>query len=350
MNIKLENVSKQFKNVLAVDHLNIEISDGELICLLGPSGCGKSTTLSMIAGLEKPSEGAIHFDGENVNEVEAEHRDIGMVFQNYALYPHMTVLENIMFPLKMRKYKKSVMIEKALKVAELMQIIELKNRKPSQLSGGQQQRVAIGRALVKEPKILLLDEPLSNLDARLRIELRDEIRNLQRKLKITTIFVTHDQEEAMSISDKILLMNKGISQQYSSPKEMYREPNNQFVAGFLGNPPMNFLPGYYDVAVKQLYMQENGESVLIPWDKPQTMVGLPKGEVIIGIRPEDLYIVQERGVLMGEIKSIQTLGKEIYIRIDICGVLVTACVSWDHTYHVKERVHLGIKKIHVFAR
>lgn len=348
MNIKLENVSKQFKDVLAVDNLNIEIFEGELICLLGPSGCGKSTTLSMIAGLEKPSGGTIYFDGQSVNEAEAEKRDIGMVFQNYALYPHMTVLQNIMFPLKMRKLKKPDALEKAIEISKLMQIEELKNRKPSQLSGGQQQRVAIARALVKSPKILLLDEPLSNLDTRLRIELRDEIRNLQKRLKITTIFVTHDQEEAMSISDKILLMERGIRQQYSTPKEMYMNPQNKFVAGFLGNPPMNFLPGHYDASKKHLYIQGRTQIAAIPMDKLQSKEVLKDGDLTIGVRPEDFYITDRQEDLKVEIKSLQTLGKEIYIRMDICGVTATACLSWEHNYRPGERVFLGIKKAYAF--
>ncbi len=350
MNIKLENVSKKYNGTLAVDNLNVEILDGELICLLGPSGCGKSTTISMIAGLEKVSSGIIYFDGVNVNDVQAENRDIGMVFQNYALYPHMTVLENIMFPLKMRKYKKSLIKEKALQFAELMQITELKNRKPNQLSGGQQQRVAIARALVKEPKILLLDEPLSNLDARLRIELRDEIRNLQQKLKITTIFVTHDQEEAMSISDRILLLNKGVNQQYSSTMDMYMKPSNKFVAGFLGNPPMNFLSGYYEEKTKQLYLHEGNKKIPLPIDKLNKREDISFGNVIIGIRPEDLCIVKDSGDLMGEIKGIQTLGKEVYIKVDICGTYVTACVSWDKDYCINDKILLGIKKIHIFNK
>jgi len=350
MNIKLENVSKKFKEVLAVDNLNIEIKDGELICLLGPSGCGKSTTISMIAGLEKASQGNIYFDGKNVNELQAEHRDIGMVFQNYALYPHMTVLENIMFPLKMRKYKKSEMIEKALKIAELMGISELKSRKPSKLSGGQQQRVAIARALVKEPKILLLDEPFSNLDARLRISLRDEIRNIQQKFKITTIFVTHDQEEAMSISDKILLMDKGVSQQFSSTKEIYMKPNNKFTAGFLGNPPMNFLLGNFDIKSNKLYLLEGKQRVAMPIDKLQIREDMPSGDVILGIRPEDLCIVKDEGDLIGEISSIQTLGKEIYIKMDVLGASVIACDRWDNNYRIKEKVKLAIKKVHAFNR
>lgn len=243
MRIRLENLTKRYQEVTAVDHLNLEIEDGDLVCLLGPSGCGKSTTLSIIAGLEQATEGSIYFDEENVGGLEAEERDIGMVFQDYALYPHMTVQENIAFPLKMQGWKKKDRIEKVKEAAKMLQIEEYLKRKPGKLSGGQQQRVAIARAIVKNPKILLLDEPLSNLDARLRIELRDEIRRVQKQLGITTIFVTHDQEEALSISDKILLMEKGKISQYSSPKEMYMEPQNVFAAKFLGNPPMNFVPG-----------------------------------------------------------------------------------------------------------
>ena len=243
MRIRLENLTKRYQEVTAVDHLNLEIEDGDLVCLLGPSGCGKSTTLSIIAGLEQATEGSIYFDEENVGGLEAEERDIGMVFQDYALYPHMTVQENIAFPLKMQGWKKKDRIEKVKEAAKMLQIEEYLKRKPGKLSGGQQQRVTIARAIVKNPKILLLDEPLSNLDARLRIELRDEIRRVQKQLGITTIFVTHDQEEALSISDKILLMEKGKISQYSSPKEMYMEPQNMFAAKFLGNPPMNFVPG-----------------------------------------------------------------------------------------------------------
>ena len=231
MVIILKDITKKFRNTTAVKGLSVEIREGELVCLLGPSGCGKSTTLSMIAGLEPPTKGDIFFDGKRVNQVEAEDRDIGMVFQNYALYPHMTVGRNIEFPLRMRHIAKAQREERVRAVAGMMQIEDLLNRRPSQLSGGQQQRVAIARALVKRPKILLLDEPFSNLDARLRIELRDEIRSLQKQLGITTIFVTHDQEEAMSISDRILLLKEGVMQQYSTPKDMYTHPANRFTAG-----------------------------------------------------------------------------------------------------------------------
>ena len=287
MRIRLENLTKRYQEVTAVDHLNLEIEDGDLVCLLGPSGCGKSTTLSIIAGLEQATEGSIYFDEENVGGLEAEDRDIGMVFQDYALYPHMTVQENIAFPLKMQGWKKKDRIEKVKEAAKMLRIEEYLKRKPGKLSGGQQQRVAIARAIVKNPKILLLDEPLSNLDARLRIELRDEIRRVQKQLGITTIFVTHDQEEALSISDKILLMEKGKISQYSSPKEMYMEPQNMFAAKFLGNPPMNFVPG--EKVEDGICLLLGDENVTV---KKGTVheAGELKGSVCVGIRPEALEL------------------------------------------------------------
>lgn len=346
MKIQLNNITKEFKEVVAVKDLTISIDEGSLVCLLGPSGCGKSTTLSMIAGLEKPTSGEIYFEGENVNDIDAEYRDIGMVFQNYALYPHMTVMENIAFPLKMRKVKKEERMKKVKEVAEILQIGDLLNRKPSKLSGGQQQRVAIARALVKDPKILLLDEPLSNLDARLRIELRDEIRCIQRRLGITTIFVTHDQEEALSISDKILLLNKGILQQYSTPRDMYMEPKNKFVAGFLGNPQMNFISGVYNE--EEIYMLIGKEKVSIPYDSIYFSNAIEKDSCNIGIRPEDIILSGEKQGLEGEITSVQTLGKEVYITFNINGNILTGCTSWDNNYFVGNKVYFKAKRIHVF--
>lgn len=347
MRIRLENLTKRYQEVTAVDHLNLEIEDGDLVCLLGPSGCGKSTTLSIIAGLEQATEGAIYFDEENVGGLEAEERDIGMVFQDYALYPHMTVQENIAFPLKMQGWKKKDRIEKVKEAAKMLQIEEYLKRKPGKLSGGQQQRVAIARAIVKNPKILLLDEPLSNLDARLRIELRDEIRRVQKQLGITTIFVTHDQEEALSISDKILLMEKGKISQYSSPKEMYMEPQNMFAAKFLGNPPMNFVPGE---------KVEDGISLLLG-DENVTVkkgtiheAGELKGSVCVGIRPEALELcsTEEEEAISGVITGIQTLGKDMYIHFRAGEQVLTACVGWEKTFSEGERVSFRVKRLHLF--
>ena len=344
MQIRFEHITKKFKNTTAVKDMDITINDGEMVCLLGPSGCGKSTTLSMVAGLEIPTDGDIFFDGKSMAGVEAEKRDIGMVFQNYALYPHMTVAENIMFPLRMRWIPKAERMEKMRAVAEMMKITEYLKRKPAQLSGGQQQRVAIARALVKEPKLLLLDEPFSNLDARLRIELRNDIRALQQKLKITTIFVTHDQEEAMSISDRILLMNRGELQQYDTPQNMYRFPANQFVAGFLGNPPINFIP-----------CRKENERLVVPENRDWNFEGLEmiccgscKDQGILGIRPEDILVTQEGGQMSGEVVAIQTLGKEVYLKLLKGGISLTACLSWDHDYKLGDHLNLKAKKAYLF--
>lgn len=347
MRIRLENLTKRYQEVTAVDHLNLEIEDGDLVCLLGPSGCGKSTTLSIIAGLEQATEGSIYFDEENVGGLEAEDRDIGMVFQDYALYPHMTVQENIAFPLKMQGWKKKDRIEKVKEAAKMLQIEEYLKRKPGKLSGGQQQRVAIARAIVKNPKILLLDEPLSNLDARLRIELRDEIRRVQKQLGITTIFVTHDQEEALSISDKILLMEKGKISQYSSPKEMYMEPQNVFAAKFLGNPPMNFVPG--EKVEDGICLLLGDENVTV---KKGTVheAGELKGNVCVGIRPEALELcsTEEEEAISGVITGIQTLGKDMYIHFRAGEQVLTACVGWEKTFSEGERVSFRVKRLHLF--
>ena len=254
MEVVLQNLTKKFpsrdrkkhEDVIAVDNFDFTIPDGKLIGLLGPSGCGKSTTLNLISGLLKPTSGRIFFGEDDVTDIPPESRGIGLVFQNYALYPHLTVKQNILFPLQNLKGKdklsKEEMLDKAYEAAKLVQIDELMDRKPGELSGGQQQRVAIARALVKRPKVLLLDEPLSNLDARLRLQTREEIRRIQRETKITTIFVTHDQEEAMSISDMIVVMKDGVVQQIGKPQDVYDSPVNLFVAKFLGVPTHNPLP------------------------------------------------------------------------------------------------------------
>ena len=260
MKIVLENLRKTFPNrnkkvredVVAVDNFSFEIPDGELVGLLGPSGCGKSTTLNLICGLEKPTAGKIFFGDEEVTRLPPENRGVGMVFQNYALYPHLTVKQNILFPLQNLKGKdklsKEEMEKRMTEAAGLVQIDELLERRPSELSGGQQQRVAIARALVKMPRVLLLDEPLSNLDARLRLQTREEIRKIQRATGITTVFVTHDQEEAMSISDRIVVMSRGVIQQIGKPQEVYDNPVNLFVAKFLGTPPINVFVKRYTLA------------------------------------------------------------------------------------------------------
>ena len=288
MQVRLENVTKKFPGVTAVNTFSVTLPDGELICLLGPSGCGKSTILNMLSGILPVSGGDIYFDEDNVTKLPPEERGIGLVFQNYALYPHMTVLENICFPLEIKRVPKDERVARATKMAKLVHVDMLLNRKPKELSGGQQQRVAIARALVKEPRLLLLDEPLSNLDARLRLEMREEIRRIQLQTQVTTIFVTHDQEEAMSISDHIVLMKDGVMQQFDQPQVLYDDPANQFVADFLGNPPINNIPGTVRGGV---FTTEDGKaSVALPM-----LEKVPDGaKVNLSVRSES-FTVQRAG-------------------------------------------------------
>lgn len=313
MKIRLENLTKVYPSggrrnrseVTAVSRLSYEIPDGELVGLLGPSGCGKSTTLNLICGLEKPTEGRIFFGEEDVTDLPAEKRDVGMVFQSYALYPHLTVHDIIVFPLENRKgadrLTKEQMEEKALEVARLVQIEDLMDRKPGEMSGGQQQRVAIARALVKRPRVLLLDEPLSNLDARLRLRTREEIRRIQRETGITTVFVTHDQEEAMSICDQILVMNAGVMQQSGRPQDVYDHPRNLFVARFLGNPAINVFEGRL----------EKG-TVLLGKDAIGRMEGVPDQDLWVGIRPEG-FVPDPEGPLRCRMKAVEVMGRDTTI-------------------------------------
>ena len=316
MKIVLENLTKIFpsrnkksgEEVVAVNDFSFTIPDGKLIGLLGPSGCGKSTTLYMISGLQKPTGGKIFFGDDDVTELTTEKRGVGLVFQNYALYPHMTVKQNILFPLQnlkgADKLPKKEMLERAHYVAKLVQIDELMERKPSELSGGQQQRVAIARALVKMPRVLLLDEPLSNLDARLRLQTREEIRRIQRETGITTIFVTHDQEEAMSISDMIVVMKLGVVQQIGKPQDVYDDPTNLFVAKFLGTPPVNVFNG--TVKDGKLYIGE---------DAVLDVKGVSDQDVYVGIRPEG-FIVDENGPFHCNLRSVEVMGRDVSVVSD----------------------------------
>ncbi len=301
--IRLENLTKVFQaknkeETLAVSDLDITIPAGKLIGLLGPSGCGKSTTLYMISGLLKPTSGKIFFGDSDVTSVPPEDRGIGLVFQNYALYPHMTVRQNIIFPLENIKMEKKEAERRVQYYADLVGIGHLLNRKPVQLSGGQQQRVAIARALVKEPRVLLLDEPLSNLDARLRLQTREEIKRIQRETGITTIFVTHDQEEAMSISDEIILMKEGVQQQKGAPQDVYDSPGNMFVAKFLGSPPINI----FDGEIKDgKIMIGNANVGRVEKKKNQP--------VVVGIRPEG-FKLSERSSFQVKVEFVETIGRD----------------------------------------
>ncbi len=324
MKVKLENLSKRWGKVIGADQINLEINDGEFVAFLGPSGCGKTTTLLMVAGIYKPTEGIIHFDDKVVNFVAPKDRNIGMVFQSYALYPHMTVFQNISYPLKLQKIPKEEMKKRAQKVADMMDIGHLMDRKPAQLSGGQQQRVALGRALVKEPKLLLFDEPLSNLDARLRLSMRGEIKRLQVELGITSIYVTHDQVEAMTMADRVAVMKEGELQAYDPPDVLYDKPRTLFVASFVGNPPMNLIAVEVNRENGDYHARAEGIDLIIPAERGEKATG--KGQVIMGIRPEDITIASagsgtDRAV-SGEIYVVEPLGRDDLLDVRISEISI----------------------------
>ena len=355
MKVVLEHLTKRFpsrdkknpNDVIAVNDFDFTIPDGQLIGLLGPSGCGKSTTLNLISGLLAPTEGRIYFGDRDVTGLPPEARGIGLVFQNYALYPHLTVRQNILFPLQnlkgADKLSKEEMNAKAEEAARLVQIDMLMDRKPSELSGGQQQRVAIARALVKTPAVLLLDEPLSNLDARLRLQTREEIRRIQRETKVTTIFVTHDQEEAMSISDQIVVMKDGVVHQIGKPQEVYDSPVNLFVAKFLGTPPINVFDGRV----------ENGK--LYIGDEEVMSTSAPDGEVYVGIRPEG-FIPAQDGSLTCDLVRVEVMGRDVSVvstHPNFSGATVRSIVSSDTSLDMaagKVKFNLKPHKVFIFDK
>ena len=366
MKITLEHLTKRFPNrnkkikedVIAASDLTFEIPDGKLIGLLGPSGCGKSTTLNLISGLETPTEGRIYFGENDVTDVPPENRGVGLVFQNYALYPHLTVEDNIAFPLgNLRgkdKLTKEQMHERALEAAKLVQIDTLMERKPNELSGGQQQRVAIARALVKMPSVLLLDEPLSNLDARLRLQTREELSRIQRKTGITTIFVTHDQEEAMSISDMIVVMKEGVIHQIGKPQEVYDHPDNLFVAKFLGTPPINVFEG--EIKDGKVYI---GDEAVLDAPAPanatasDSAVADAPRKVYVGIRPEG-FIPAADGALTVKLNKIEVMGRDTSIVAEhsaYLGTTIRAIVPSEDVEGISGetvRFNLKPKKVHLF--
>ncbi len=344
MRVRMDNLTKRFGNLTAVDHFSVELEDGDLIALLGPSGCGKSTILNMLAGILPVSEGSIWFDNDDVTKMPPENRGIGLVFQNYALYPHMTVLNNICFPLEIQKVPKAERIRRAKEMAELVHVETMLDRKPKQLSGGQQQRVAIARALVKNPRLLLLDEPLSNLDARLRLEMREEIRRIQQQTKVTTIFVTHDQEEAMSISDHIVLMKDGIKQQYERPQALYNEPANQFVADFLGNPPINNIPGTF----KDGFFTADGSDRHVKLDRFTGVDG--EKRVHLAIRAESFTVEKQPSetTLECAVESVYQMGKEEMAVLKYGSTVFRAYISSDYGFNAGDTAHLSLKNRGVF--
>ena len=313
----LENVFKVYPgNVTAVHDANLEIEDQEFVVLVGPSGCGKSTTLRMIAGLEEITRGAIYIDGRKVNDVPPKDRDIAMVFQNYALYPHMTVYKNMAFGLKLRRYPKAEIEQRVREAADILGIQDLLERKPKALSGGQRQRVAVGRAIVRKPKAFLFDEPLSNLDAKMRVQMRTEISKLHTRLSSTMIYVTHDQVEAMTMGDRIVVMKDGIIQQVATPMDLYHRPANQFVAGFIGSPPMNFFTGTLKIDPHGLFFDEGAFRVRVEGAPAKDLTDRTGQTIVMGIRPEDIRDEPgETGVngLQARVEIIEPMGAEVYL-------------------------------------
>ncbi|MEM3485799.1 MAG: ABC transporter ATP-binding protein [Candidatus Methanomethyliaceae archaeon] len=351
MRVLLDRVSKYFGQVKAVQELTIQIEDGEFMALLGPSGCGKTTTLLVIAGFYKPATGLVLFDERVVNDLPPQERNIGMVFQSYALYPHMTVFDNIAFPLRLKGMKRKEIVSKVQAMAAFLHIEELLNRRPGELSGGQQQRVALARALIKEPKLLLLDEPLSNLDAKLRVEMRGELKRLQKQLGITTVFVTHDQLEAMTMADRIAVLKEGKLQQIGRPEDLYFSPSNVFVADFIGTPPMNFFQGSLLREEERMFIVTGHFSIPLaerdlkrPWNQ------LEGREVIIGVRPENIVIGQ--GEIEGTIYVVEPLGRETLVTLKVGNTMVRVLAPPGFLGVPGERVILCIdaSKIHIFDK
>ena len=341
MKVRVEGLTKRYNDVTAVDNLTAEFESGKLIALLGPSGCGKTTMLNMLSGILPVSEGKIYFDDVDVTDLPPEKREVGLVFQNYALYPHMTVLENICFPLKIKKVNKKERIEKAIKYAKMVHIDDYLDRKPKELSGGQQQRVAIARALVKDPKLLLLDEPLSNLDAKLRIEMREEIRRIQKESKVTTFFVTHDQDEASAISDYVLLMKKGVKQQFDNPRVLYNEPHNLFVADFIGIPTINQLHG--QVEEKGIKI-DNCDYLIEGLFDTSNLVGK---RVVLAFRAEALTNC-EKGKLHCTVKESFLSGKDTLITAKVGDKEIRVFVDSNSEYKEESELRFDFKKSLVF--
>jgi len=355
--VVLKNLTKKFDDVTAVSNINDTIEDREFVVLVGPSGCGKTTTLRMIAGLEEATEGEIYIGDRLVNNVAPKDRDIAMVFQNYALYPHFNVYDNMAFGLRLRKTPKLEIEKRVNQTAKILKIEDLLKRRPKQLSGGQRQRVALGRAIVRNPKVFLMDEPLSNLDAKLRVQMRTEIAKLHERLNATIIYVTHDQTEAMTMANKIIILKDGIVQQTGKPQEVYDHPVNMFVAGFIGSPAMNFL----DATVTDQMTFKSNIFELDASDRIKKMIkdnNLMGKEIVLGIRPEDLedsnFIqdVTKSNTIRASVEVTEPMGAEIYVYIDIEGVLITARVNPKSKYRSGEKaiLHVDIDKIHMFDK
>ena len=335
-NVIFENITKKFDDVTAVDDFSLEVKDKEFLVLLGPSGCGKTTTMRVVAGLEQANSGKVLIDNNDVTDYAPKERDIAMVFQSYALYPHMTVFQNIEYPLKIKnvpKEKRNDQVNETIKKVQLEGLLE---RLPKQLSGGQKQRVALARAIIRNPKVFLMDEPLSNLDAKLRVEMRAKLKNLQNELGITTIYVTHDQVEAMTLADRVVVMNNAKISQVSSPSEIYNNPSNLFVAGFVGSPPMNFIHG--EIKNNKFINNYIGEESIQIKDR---------GSVILGVRPEDMNVAQE-GNIKGEVYSFELTGDSTYVTVKLGDDLIIAKTESDYKTSIGSPIALSLNKNKIY--
>ncbi len=359
--LSLKNIEKVYPNGFkAVQNFNLEIADKEFVIFVGPSGCGKSTTLRMIAGLEDISGGTLEIDGKVVNDTEPKDRDIAMVFQNYALYPHMTVYDNMAFGLKLRKVPKPEIDKLVRNAAKILDLEKLLDRKPKALSGGQRQRVAMGRAIVRNPKVFLMDEPLSNLDAKLRVQMRIEISKLHQRLGATIIYVTHDQTEAMTLGTRIVVMKDGLVQQVDTPKNLYNEPKNLFVAGFIGSPQMNFLDAVVDIQGEDVYLKTGKHTLKLPAGKTKELKAKNYNgkTVVLGIRPEDMHDSElfisssPASVIEADIKVYELLGAEVFLYFDVDGAQMTARVNPRTSLRTGDHAKFAIdmEKIHIFDK
>ncbi|HEY3109621.1 MAG TPA: ABC transporter ATP-binding protein [Chloroflexota bacterium] len=345
--VTLRALSKRFGDIAAVNDVDLEIPDGSFVTLLGPSGCGKSTTLNCIAGLERPTSGLILFDEQVVNDLSPRDRDVAMVFQDYALYPHMTVFENLAFGLRQRRLPGQEIRSRVGQAAEVLAISELLDRRPTELSGGQRQRVALGRAIVRDPVVFLMDEPLSNLDAALRVRTRTEIKRLQRELGVTTIYVTHDQEEAMVLSDRIAVMRAGVLQQYSTPEDTYNDPVNAYVAGFIGSPAMNFLEGRLGRENGPRLIRDDGPAVPLP----ELVFGAPGLDRIrLGVRPEHVRVQPSPGPSdpAARVLLAEPVGPVTYLDLQLGGSMIKASVDPRLRARIDQRDGISFERVYLF--
>jgi len=353
--VKLVNIEKTYEaGVKAVKNLNLSIKDKEFVVLVGPSGCGKSTTLRMIAGLEDISSGKLFIDEKEVSQLHPKYREIAMVFQNYALYPHMTVYDNMAFGLKVKHIKKNEIKVRVLAAVKILELEDLLNKRPGQMSGGQRQRVAIGRAIVRHPKVFLFDEPLSNLDAKLRVQMRAEIAKLHKSLKTTIIYVTHDQVEAMTLGERIAVLNKGNLEQFDTPMNLYNYPVNKFVAGFIGTPPMNFVNGKLIKRDDDLFFIDDFDKLRFKLCNNLTSVNQKDKNVVLGFRPEAVSFENytNKASFLGKIDALEMLGAEQHLSLTGLGESIISRVSADKTYRLNDLITLNINlnKIYFFDK